>query len=192
MKDLREILFNYRSYTPIPVLIAILVFARASAASLVAGFCVACAGESLRLWAVKYAGGATRTTSGVGGSVLITQGPFAYVRNPLYLGNFILSTGLVLMAWAWMPWMLLLFWALFFFQYGLIVSLEEAYLREAFGEAYANYLKNVSRFLPRLSPFNKQPAETMPLTRALQVEKNTLTSFAGVSLLIFLRWFLWL
>lgn len=108
-------------------------------ASLITGFVIALSGEFTRIWAVKHAGGATRTTSGVGGSVLITHGPYGMTRNPLYVGNFLLSTGLVIMAWAWMPYLLLLFWVLFFFQYSMIISLEEEFLAREFGDAYSKY-----------------------------------------------------
>ncbi|NUO80052.1 isoprenylcysteine carboxylmethyltransferase family protein [candidate division KSB1 bacterium] len=187
--DHRVFLFNYRSYTPIPLLIAILILAEPTPASLLGGFALALLGEGLRIWAVRHAGGATRTTSGVGaGAVLITHGPFAYVRNPLYLGNFLLSLGLCLMSWAWMPWMLFLFIALFGWQYWSIISLEEEHLQQRFGQAYTEYLRDVPRFLPRLTPFRKQALQVMPLARALKIEKNTLFSFTAVVLAIFLIW----
>ena len=63
-----------------------------------------------------------------GGSHLITDGPFALVRNPLYIGNFFLSFGVLIMSWAFMPWMIFIFIALFSMQYSAIVSLEENYL----------------------------------------------------------------
>lgn len=186
--DIREFLFNYRSYTPIPILIVVLIFAAPTPASLIAGFVIALTGELTRIWAVKHAGGATRTTSGVGGSLLITHGPYGLTRNPLYVGNFLLSTGLVIMAWAWMPWLLLLFWLLFFLQYSMIISLEEDYLSEEFGETYTQYCATVPRIIPQLTTLAKQSVETMSFARALRVEKSTLTSFALVSLAIFLRW----
>lgn len=187
--DHRVFLFNYRSYTPIPLLIAILVLAEPTPVSLLGGFALALLGEIIRIWAVRHAGGATRTTSGVGaGAVLITHGPFAYVRNPLYLGNFLLSLGLCLMAWAWVPWMLLLFIGLFGWQYWSIISLEEEHLHLRFGAQYTEYLQNVPRFVPRLTPFRKQEAQAMPLARALKIEKNTLFSFTVVSLAIFVIW----
>ena len=188
--NIREILFNYRSYTPIPILIAVLILAAPTPATLSGGFVIALTGEATRIWAVKHAGGATRTTSGVGGSVLITHGPYGLTRNPLYVGNFLLSSGLVLMAWAWMPWMLLLFWGMFFLQYSMIISLEEEYLATEFGQQYEEYCKNVPRIIPQMTSFTKQTVETMPLAQALRVEKNTLTSFTLVSLAIFLRWLL--
>ncbi len=187
--DHRVFLFNYRSYTPIPLLLAILILAAPTPASLLGGFALALLGEATRIWAVRHAGGATRTTSGVGaGAVLITHGPFAYVRNPLYLGNFLLSLGLCIMSWAWMPWMLFLFIALFGWQYWSIISLEEEHLQQRFGQTYTEYLANVPRFLPRLTPFRKQEAQAMPLARALKIEKNTLASFTAVAAAISLIW----
>jgi len=187
--DIRALLFKFRSYTPIPLLLAILLLANPTPVSLIFGFIVALLGESLRLWGVRHAGGATRTTGNVGaGAVLITHGPFAFVRNPLYLGNFLLSLGLCLMSNAWMPWMLAIFVALFVWQYSMIISLEEEHLQQRFGEVYTNYLKHVPRFLPRLTPFQKQNVQVMPLQRALKIESNTLLSFTAVSLAIFLIW----
>lgn len=187
--DLRKLFFNYRSYTPIPLLFAILIWAEPSPASLAGGWALALSGEGVRIWAVRHAGGATRTTGKPGaGAELITHGPFAYVRNPLYLGNFLLSLGLCLMAWAWMPWMLLLFVALFGVQYSLIVSLEEERLRQHFGQIYEKYLQAVPRFIPRLQPYSPQHILGMPLSRALKIEKNTLLSFFLVTAAIVLRW----
>ena len=92
------------------------------------------------------------------------------------------------MAWAWMPYLLLLFWVLFFFQYSMIISLEEEFLAREFGDAYSKYCAAVPRILPRFTELASQSVETMPLARAMQTEKSTLTSFTLVSLAIFLRW----
>lgn len=187
--DIRPLVFKYRSYTPIPLLLAILILAHSTPASLAGGFLVTLLGQSLRLWAVSHAGGATRTTGTVGaGAELITHGPFAYVRNPLYVGNFLVALGFCLMAWAWMPWLLIIFLVLFGVQYRLIVSLEEEHLRERFGKIYADYMAQVPRFLPRFTPFRPQQIPGMPLRRALRIEKDTLLSTLLISLAIFLRW----
>ncbi len=186
--DIREVFFNYRSYTPIPLLIALLILADPTPTTYAAGLVLVILGEVIRTWAVRHAGGATRTTSGVGGAELITHGPFAYVRNPLYLGNFFLGTGLVVMAWAWMPWMLLVFWGLFFLQYGMIISLEEEYLSKTFGELYAEYRKQVPRVIPRLTPFKKHDVQVMSWKRALRTERDTLMTYVLLSLAIYLRW----
>jgi len=137
---------------------------------------------------VRYAGGATRTTGRVGGDELVTTGPFAYVRNPLYWGNFILSLGILVMAWPWMPWLLLIFLFLFAVQYGCIITLEEEYLRATFSEEYENYFASVPRFIPAFRAYAKGSRKPTTLVKALRTEKNTLQSFSIVSVIILLRW----
>jgi len=193
--DIREFLFNHRGYTPIPLFIAVVILARPSGASFLGGLTLMLLGEALRLWAVSHAGSATRTTSGVGGEQLVTSGPYAYVRNPLYLGNFLLTVGFCIMAWAWMPWMLLVAVALFTLQYGLIISLEEEYLRRRFGEAYEDYCRHVPRFLPRPAcprprgrPWAGRPSNPGSWGQAFRSEKSTLLNFALSVLVLGLRW----
>ena len=97
--------FKYRSYTPIPFVIVMLIFENASVESLIVGFIIALAGELIRFWGVSWAGSETRTTGSVGGSNLIISGPFAYVRNPLYVGNILMYTGLGVMSFALFPYL---------------------------------------------------------------------------------------
>lgn len=186
--DLREKIFNYRSYTPIPLAIAVIILAETTIWSFLLGFLLALLGEIIRIWGVSYAGSATRTTSSAGGEVLVTNGAYAYIRNPLYLGNFILSLGICIMAWAWMPWMLFLYIALFSFQYGLIISLEEEYLRKQFGKLYQDYCQNVPRFFPQIKPYQNRGNIPSNIKKALESEKSTLANIVVFSLIILLRW----
>ena len=87
MNDIATKIFKYRSYTPIPFVILMLIFENATITSLLIGFVIALFGELIRLWGVSWAGSETRTTGGVGGTYLVISGPFAHVRNPLYVGN---------------------------------------------------------------------------------------------------------
>lgn len=185
---IREGFFKYRSYTPIPLIIAALVLANITYLSYLIGFAIICIGEIIRIWAIRYAGSATRTTGRVGGDELVTSGPFGYVRNPLYMGNFILSFGVLIMAWPWMPWLLLIYLALFAVQYGCIITLEEEYLRSKFGEDYERYFKSVPRFIPTFQKYAKEESPPAGLIKALKTECNTLQSIFLVSLLLFLRW----
>jgi len=110
------------------------------------------------------------------------------VRNPLYLGNFLLTCGFCIAAWPWMPWMLLLVIGLFGFQYGLIISLEEGFLQEKFADVYENYCRHVPRFLPRWKPYSAGQNRKPVIKKAVRSERSTFASFILVALIILLRW----
>lgn len=186
----RELFFKYRSYTPIPLIVAALILAKTTWWSFTSGFIIAASGEAVRLWALRYSGSATRTTGRVGADELVTNGPYGHLRNPLYLGNFLLSLGVTVMAWPWMPWMLLFFLALFGVQYYSIITLEEDFLRNKFGNVYREYEAAVPRMIPRLTGWGKGDRVPTTLKKALRTERNSLQSFTAVTLIIVLIWIL--
>src|SRR5258708_8945536 len=81
---------------------------------------------------------------------LTTTGPYAYVRNPLYLGSILIAAGFIVAARNW--WIGLAALAMFAFIYIPVVRAEEIYLRSVFPE-FENYCAHVSRFFPRLPPY---------------------------------------
>ena len=186
--DVRSLLFTYRSYTPIPFMIVMIYWAHPTTASLFGGFLLALCGEAMRFWGVSIAGSETRTTGAVGGSRLIVAGPFAYVRNPLYLGNIMLYCGVGIMANALVPWLLIIAGTYFIFQYRMIVSSEEDYLIKTFGDEYAEYMKNVPRFVPRLVPWisEHQKEQTADFRRGARSERRTLQAFVVITLVLVL------
>lgn len=190
MTDLRQKLFHYRSYTPIPFLLVMVVFASPSPSMFLAGAVVLVLGELTRFWGVAYAGALTRVTGSVGAPALVVAGPFSYVRNPLYVGNILMYTGVGIMAGALSPWLVIAAAAYFIFQYSMIVSLEEEFLEKEFGEAYAEYRKNVPRFIPRLTPWSSAAASAQgpDWNGALASETRTFQAMALVTLLIIVRW----
>ncbi len=153
-----------------------LLFAHPNAISMISGAPLVVAGEFLRLWGVAIAGSETRTTGPVGGTYLITTGPFAYVRNPLYVGNVLLYLGSGIMANALFPWLALAALIYFLFQYSAIVSLEEEYLAEKFKEEFVKYRDATPRFLPRLTPYGAPGGPQPPLDwkSGFESEKRTL------------------
>jgi protein-S-isoprenylcysteine O-methyltransferase Ste14 len=187
--DFRQKIFSYRSYTPIPFLIVMLIFAEPTFWSLLIGFLIALVGELIRFWGVGYAGGETRTTGPVGGSKLVTNGPYAYVRNPLYLGNMLMYLGFGVMSMALFPYFQIIGLIYFFVQYYLIVTLEEDYLSRAFPDEYALYIKHVPRFIPRLKRYEFASNFKFDIKEALRSEKRTLQAFflvVALNILIFI------
>jgi protein-S-isoprenylcysteine O-methyltransferase Ste14 len=186
-----EIFFKYRSYFPIPFLLIMIIFMDPYPASLIAGVLIAVAGESIRLWSVSYAGSETRTTSGVGGSNLVTQGPYSVVRNPLYIGNMMIYTGIGIMSNALFPYLQIFAFLYFLFQYYCIIRVEEEYLRKTYKENYEIYASFVNRFFPRIPNL---PAEirsnlNFKIRDGLRSEKRTLQAFLFSSLIIIIFFF---
>ena len=184
--DFRKLVFKYRSYTPIPFLIVMVVFAQPTLTSLVVGFAIVGMGEAIRFWGVSIAGSETRTTGTVGGTYLITNGPFAYVRNPLYVGNMLLYAGVGVMSMALFPWLLIVAVLWFYIQYSLIVSKEEEYLTEQFGDEYTHYRKHVRRFFPRLSAYRAPhpPPKRVTASEGFSSERRTLQAIGLVTLIL--------
>lgn len=183
-------LFKYRSYTPIPFLIVMLVFHNSNVWSLSIGFLISAAGEALRLWAVSWTGSETRTTGQPEGTFLILSGPFAYVRNPLYIGNILVYLGLGIMSFSLFPYLQIIAIAFFILQYYFIIRYEEKFLREKFGKRYSDYTDNVHPVIPRLTPY-KDPSVLQPafnLKAGLRSEKRSLQAFIGISLVILIIW----
>jgi protein-S-isoprenylcysteine O-methyltransferase Ste14 len=191
MSAIAKNLFKYRSYTPIPFLLIMFFYENANIWSLILGFIIALSGELIRLWGVSWAGSETRTTGTVGGAFLVVSGPFAHVRNPLYLGNILMYLGLGIMSYALFPYLQVIALIFFMIQYHLIVKEEEEYLRNTYGKSYEDYVNKVPRFFPKLFPYKikgvEQPA--FKLNAGLRSEKRTLQAFGFVSITIFLLWF---
>ena len=190
MKDFSSLLFKYRSYTPIPFLVIMIIFQASTIWTLVIGFTIAMLGELITFWGVSWAGSETRTTGSVGRTFLIINGPFAYVRNPLYVGNILIYLGLGVMSFAWFPYLQIVAILFFLLQYYLIVKEEESYLREKFREDYKNYCENVPPFFPRLTPYKNAKVTQPPFTRVagLRSETGSLQAFLGIASLILILW----
>jgi protein-S-isoprenylcysteine O-methyltransferase Ste14 len=188
--DFRQRLFQYRSYTPIPFLVVMVVFARPTILSLIIGLCVVLVGEFLRLWGVAIAGSETRTTGPVGGTFLITRGPFSYVRNPLYLGNMLIYAGIGIMSYALFPWFTLGALVYFFIQYSLIVNLEEEHLQQKFGDEYKRYYQSVPRFIPTLKKYSSDnhPQPALDWQGGIISEKRTLQAIVLLTVLLVVLW----
>jgi protein-S-isoprenylcysteine O-methyltransferase Ste14 len=115
---------------------AFLWLSQPSPESLVIGVAVSILGLAVRAWA---AGHLEKNTT------LTDSGPYAWVRNPLYLGTLTVAAGFVIAARRWE--LAILFAAVFLLIYLPVVELEEQHLRKLF-PAFAEYTQRVHKLLP--------------------------------------------
>ncbi|HSQ35774.1 MAG TPA: isoprenylcysteine carboxylmethyltransferase family protein, partial [Candidatus Binatia bacterium] len=146
---------------------------------------IAWTGAATRIIAVGYA---KPFTSGrenyLKAEDLNTSGLYSIVRNPLYVGNFLVYNG-ILIAYS-SPAALALFNVFFICNYYFIILSEENYLTKQFGNGYRDYCRAVPKVIPRFSRYRRND-RPFNWTRAVYKEKNTTfywISFYIVSLLI--------
>ena len=188
MTVLKSFFFVYRSYTPVPIVMALLYFSDITILYFSIGLILIFLGEILRIYAVSYAGGKTRTRN-VGASTLCTAGPYSRTRNPLYIGNVIIYLGVVFFSGGPLMWQFLFIVLVFFsIQYYFIIQLEEKKLLELFKEKYVNYQNNVPALIPRITPWTggvKIAPHT--LSQTLKIEKRTLQNIALIIVFIIVK-----
>jgi len=139
--------------------------------SLAFGIPVSILGLALRAWAAGHLE-KNRT--------LAESGPYAHVRNPLYLGTLAAAAGFVIASRRWE--LGVLFAAVFLLIYLPVVELEEQHLRSLFPE-YADYARRVPRLWPRLIGNNSKPFRLAIYMR--NQEYQALAGFlVGVAVLI--------
>lgn len=128
--------------------VAFFWLARPTPSSLLVGGVVVSAGLAVRAWAAGVLEKDWRLT---------VTGPYAFTRNPLYLGSFVIGVGTA--AAGGVPWFALLFAAFFGLAYGPTMTAESRALETRFGERYAQYRNAVPLFRPRARPY-RPPAPT--------------------------------
>lgn len=165
-------------------------FGKPSAFSVTLGLPLAIAGELVRCWAVGYSGVTTRDDT-VTANSLVTGGPYAYVRNPLYLGNFITAAGYAiaftgnnsgLARTALLAASLGTMGAV----YATIVPHEEAFLRTQFGDDFDRYCERVPRVVPQLEPMPNGSGTWKPGV-IKDAESKTFLTFGAMLALLALK-----
>jgi protein-S-isoprenylcysteine O-methyltransferase Ste14 len=171
-------LFRYRGFLPVPfLLVPLLVPGRQTTKGWLIGALFIIGGEALRIAGVSAAGTVTRRRSR-NVQRLVTYGVFAWVRNPLYVGNFLIWIGFVIGSGVW--WFLPVAIALFAVEYSLIVRYEEGVLESIFGEEFLAYRSRTPRWIP--SP--PRPAPTggpHDLGEALRSEISTFAQYVALA-----------
>ena len=134
-----------------------LFFARPSSWTLIIGAAVALPGLLLRAWASGHL---------KKNEALATSGPYAYTRNPLYLGSFLIGLGFTIAAAQVL--LVLIFLIMILGIYLPVMRVESATLAELFGKKYVRYAKEVPLLFPRLSAYRKQSGTKFDLTLYLR------------------------
>ena len=140
-------------------------FSRPTPRSLLAGLPVAVAGLFLRAWA---AGCLAKNRE------LSTGGPYAYTRNPLYLGTLLVALGLAITARS--PGLAVLFAAYFLLVYLPVMGLEEQHLRAIFPE-YDDYARRVPALWPRIPRVRE--TKSNPFRMGLYLKNQEYQALAG-------------
>jgi protein-S-isoprenylcysteine O-methyltransferase Ste14 len=112
---------------------------------------------------------------------LTVTGPYAYTRNPLYLGSILIAIGFAVAARN--PWIVLGAVVMFLIIYVPVIRAEEQYLRSTF-PGYEQYTAAVPRFLPRLKPYGAGPEGGEGYSRALYMRHREYNAVVGSALML--------
>lgn len=134
------------------------------------------------LWLRAYASGYVKKNQ-----ELTVTGPYAHVRNPLYLGSILIAAGfaVALGSWAFAAALAIMFVAI----YVPVIASEERFLRSAF-PGFGEYCRQVPRLIPRLTPARvAAPDERGRFLFRLYLKHREYNSLLG-ALLLYLSLFL--
>ncbi|MFZ1701654.1 MAG: isoprenylcysteine carboxylmethyltransferase family protein [Pyrinomonadaceae bacterium] len=125
-----------------------MVFARPTAFTLAVGGGIAIVGVLIRAWASGHIRKA---------EALAVSGPYAFTRNPLYVGSLIMGLGFSTAAGVW--WLAILFCVLFLGIYLPVMRVEVGDMRRIFGPDFDEYERNVPLLIPRLTRWKNSDAQ---------------------------------
>ena len=165
-----------------PVALAVFYFARHSTAPkfILAGGLIGFVGLLIRAYAAGYLHKQ---------EVLTTTGPYAYTRNPLYLGSFFMAVGLAVASGSRVSGALLLVYFSFF--YFVVMRREESELLAQHGAAFEEYARAVPLFLPRWSSGGTAHAEGASFSFAQYRKNHEYQAVFGLLAILGLLVFLW-
>jgi protein-S-isoprenylcysteine O-methyltransferase Ste14 len=122
---------------------------------------------------------------------LTTTGPYAYTRNPLYLGSILIAAGFIVAAGN--LWIALGTVLMFVIIYLPVIRAEESYLRSVFAD-YDQYAAQVPRFFPRLTPYRGTESSPAGYSRQLYLRHREYNAAVGSALMmgaLVLKMMLW-
>lgn len=183
-------LFKYRSFTPIPLIALVVIIFKPvdlnekNIILNLGGLFISLLGETLRIIAVGFSfTGASGRETFLRADALNTTGIYAIVRNPLYIGNFFMFTGIVIVFSN--VFAVLVFTLFLILQYYFIILSEEDFLKKKCGESYETYCSQVKRILPTFKNYkgNQNP---FSLKRVIFKENDSMFNMLMMFLLVLL------
>jgi protein-S-isoprenylcysteine O-methyltransferase Ste14 len=196
--ELQAFVFKNRGALLTVPAVLLAIFGKPSAFSVTLGLPIALAGELLRCWAVGYSGVTTREDR-VMAPELVTAGPYAYVRNPLYVGNFITAAGFALAFTGGNSFgkgaaLIAASLGTMAAVYATIIPYEEQYLRSQFGEPYERYCESVPQIIPSMPQGPSMPQDDRREQRGewkpdviAKAETNTFVTFGAMLAVLALK-----
>jgi len=157
------------------LIILLIIFAKPQLPLFLVGVPLIAVGEVVRLWAAGHLSKNREVT---------TTGPYAYVKNPLYLGTFLIMVGFCFLASQWI--ILAVGLAGFFVYYAPFKKKAEAdRLRQIFGSAWDDYDQSVPDYIPRLTPYEKRGQHRWEWSRVVSnsEHESALVTLTGVVIL---------
>lgn len=128
----------------------------------VVGLAIMAIAQVFRVYAASYLWGRQAVTK-IEADFLCTAGPYKYVRNPFYLGNFLIGIGLCITINEWYAYAF--FIASYIFVYSIVIPYEERFLQKEFGELYVEYKAHVRRLIPKFHGY-KSGVKVIPNYKA--------------------------
>ncbi|MBI5117470.1 isoprenylcysteine carboxylmethyltransferase family protein [Candidatus Poribacteria bacterium] len=181
-----RVFFKARNYGGLPLFLVMLgVFSleyENDAVTWPLGVALILAGESTRIWAMRHIGRSARTRKDKARR-LVTTGPYAYTRNPLYIGNHLTLAGFCVLSE--LLWFLPVALGLAFIFYSCIVMYEEDLLRQRFGEEFSEYVSGIPRWVSFRHVL--RTFDCSPWLEALRRERSTLYGLAVAVALFVLK-----
>lgn len=181
-------LFKHRSFTPLPLIVLVFIIFKPidlGAANIfinLGGFMVSLFGESIRVIAVGYS---HKGTSGrerfLKAEALNTTGIYSLVRNPLYIGNLLIFSGLVaVFANIWAEVVVAVF---LIAQYYFIILSEEDFLSREYGKEYQDYCVRMRRVIPVFKNYEKN-SNPFALSKVIFKESDSVFNMLAMYLLV--------
>jgi protein-S-isoprenylcysteine O-methyltransferase Ste14 len=180
------LLFRHRGWLPLLfIAVPLLAPGRQTAGTWIGGALLVVLGEAFRIAGVAAAGTTTRRRSR-DVQRLVTYGIFAWMRNPLYVGNLLAWLGVAVASGV--LWFVPVAAVVFAVEYSLIVRFEEGVLESTFGDEYLSYKRRTPRWLPR--PPKGTAGGEHDWREAWWSERSTLLQYVALAAALVVKQFL--